>query len=125
MIDLNRATPRPWKRIGKNRIGMQKSVRLLMLALIAATSIATSAAAQSAPASKVWTAVVVSYVAPADAVNWTGPWTVYDGPQEVSHFFATEAECEEQTKKFIATVHAAGIGAPFGYRCISFPKVLP
>jgi hypothetical protein len=70
-----------------------------------------------------WVAVLVVYVAPADAVDWQGPWTrgnVIAG----KNFFSSEAECRADTEARIKAIHE-GMLAPILYRCVPFQESVP
>jgi hypothetical protein len=72
---------------------------------------------------KTWIAILMIYAAPADAVNWEGPWTrsmVVSG----KNFFATEAECRNDTISWIGRIHQDML-APIRFQCVAFASSLP
>jgi hypothetical protein len=70
-----------------------------------------------------WLLIVTIYAAPADAVDWDGPWT-FGMAHLVEEQFATEAECRNNAIKLIARMHE-GMLAPMRYRCVSIEAGLP
>ena len=75
--------------------------------------------------SMVWFLVFHIYVAPADAVDWKGPWALDDKPAiTAERYFNIQEECETVAKKFIKKMHE-GMLAPMRYNCISIPSSLP
>ncbi len=73
----------------------------------------------------VWFLIFHIYVAPADAVDWDGPWTIDDKPAlTAEHYFNSQAECDATAKKFIAKMHE-GMLTPMRYNCVAIPSSLP
>ena len=72
----------------------------------------------------VWFLIFHIYVAPADAINWDGPWTIDDKPLTVERYFRSQAECDDAAKKIIAKMHE-GMLAPMRYNCVAIPSSLP
>lgn len=75
-------------------------------------------------AMKTWVIVMLVYAAPANAVDWNGPWSkgmTVAGKE----FFRTEAECRNEGIQWIARVHAGGMLAPARFQCVPFPDSLP
>jgi len=70
-----------------------------------------------------WVAIVLVYQAPADAVDWRGPWTrgMTIGGKD---FFPSERACKAETEGRITRMHQ-GMKAPMLYRCVPFPESLP
>jgi hypothetical protein len=70
-----------------------------------------------------WLLALTIYAAPADAVNWDGPWTL-----GVAHLldeqFDTEAECRNSAIRLIGRMHD-GMLAPIRHRCIPVEAGLP
>ena len=72
-----------------------------------------------------WFLIFHIYVAPADAVNWEGPWTLDDKPAlTADRYYNSQAECEAMAKKFIDKMHE-GMLAPMRYNCVGIPASLP
>jgi len=71
----------------------------------------------------VWFLVFHIYVAPADAVDWDGPWTIDDRPLSVERYFSSQAECDAAAKKVIDEMHQ-GMLAPMRYNCVAIPSSL-
>jgi hypothetical protein len=71
----------------------------------------------------VWVGVVVVYQAPADAIDWRGPWTRGMAIAGKT-FYGSEAECRSDNEVRIARMHQ-GMKAPMRYRCVPFPESLP
>lgn len=70
-----------------------------------------------------WVAVLLIYQAPADSINWHGPWTrgmTIAGKE----FFSSELACKTNTEARIAKLHE-GMMAPVLYRCVPFQESLP
>lgn len=70
-----------------------------------------------------WLLIIAIYAAPADAVDWDGPWELgmtklMDDP------FASEAECRNFAIQFIGKMHE-GMLAPMRYRCVPVEAGLP
>jgi hypothetical protein len=71
----------------------------------------------------VWVAVMVIYQAPADAINWKGPWTrskAFVNP----NFFQSESECRQTTEQLIKKMNE-GMRAPIQFKCAPFSESLP
>lgn len=70
-----------------------------------------------------WLLILTVYFAPADAVDWDGPWTI--GISNVSEeTFDSEAECRTEAVQAIGRVHQ-GMLAPVRYRCVAVEATLP
>ena len=72
----------------------------------------------------VWFLVFHIYVAPAEAVDWDGPWTIDDKPLFVARYFNSKAECDAAAKKVIDKMHE-GMLAPMRYNCVAVSPSLP
>lgn len=70
-----------------------------------------------------WLLILVVYQAPADAVDWNGPWT-YGMTHVVEEQFSSEAECRNEAVQMIGRIHQ-GMLAPIRYRCVGIPAELP
>lgn len=70
-----------------------------------------------------WLLVLVVYFAPADALDWDGPWE-FGVSHLVEETFTTEAECRNSAIERIGRLHQ-GMLAPVRYRCIEFASDLP
>ena len=70
-----------------------------------------------------WVLVFVIYAAPADAVDWDGPWEI-GMTRMVEETFDTEAECRTTAIQTIGRIHQ-GMLAPIRYRCIPVEAGLP
>lgn len=71
----------------------------------------------------IWIAVFFLYEAPADAVDWDGPWKV--GLTHVAkEHYKSEAECRNEAVQFIGRMHQ-GMLAPMRYQCIQVQATLP
>ena len=71
----------------------------------------------------VWVLVLVVYVAPADAVDWDGPWKI-GMTKMVETQFASEAECRNSAIQTIGRIHQ-GMLAPIRYHCVPVAASLP
>lgn len=71
----------------------------------------------------VWLLVLVVYAAPANAVDWDGPWK-FGMTHVVEDQFATEAACRNSATQTIGRLHQ-GMLAPIRYRCVAVPAGLP
>ena len=69
-----------------------------------------------------WLLVIAIYAAPADAVDWDGPWKI--GMTKAFDTYQTEAECRTFAIRFIAKMHD-GMLAPMRYRCVGLEAGLP
>ena len=72
----------------------------------------------------VWLLVFHIYIAPADAIDWDGPWRIDDKPLMVERYFGTKAECDAAAKKVIDKMHE-GMLAPMRYNCLGVVDSLP
>jgi hypothetical protein len=73
----------------------------------------------------VWFLIFHVYVAPADAVNWNGPWALDDKPMlTAERYFHSQAECDAMAKKVIDKMHE-GMLAPMRYNCVGIASSLP
>jgi hypothetical protein len=73
----------------------------------------------------VWFLVFHIYVAPADAVDWNGPWNLDDKPAlTAERYFNSQSECEALAKELISKMHE-GMLAPMRYNCVAIPSSLP
>lgn len=71
----------------------------------------------------VWLLVFVLYQAPANAVDWNGPWKV--GITKLSdEQFKSQAECRNFAVQAIGRVHQ-GMLAPIRFRCVAVDASLP
>jgi len=70
-----------------------------------------------------WILVLVVYAAPADAVDWDGPWE-FGMTQIVETPYSSEAECRNSAIELIGRVHQ-GMLAPIRFRCVEMPASLP
>ena len=69
-----------------------------------------------------WVAVLLVYKAPADAIDWRGPWTrgmIVAG----KNFFASESACQKDTEGWIARTHQE-MKTPILFRCVPFQESL-
>jgi hypothetical protein len=71
----------------------------------------------------VWFLLLFVYKAPADPVDWNGPWT-YGMSRMMDDPFPSEAACQSAAAKIIARLHE-GMLAPMRYRCVGVPDGLP
>ncbi|HEX5184201.1 MAG TPA: hypothetical protein VFW19_13770 [Allosphingosinicella sp.] len=71
----------------------------------------------------VWILLLVVYEAPADAVDWNGPWKA-GTTTAVDRRFQSEAECRNTAIEMIGKLHQ-GMLAPVRYQCVEFPADLP
>jgi hypothetical protein len=69
-----------------------------------------------------WILVFALYQAPADAVDWDGPWT-FGKTFTSEKQFQSEAECRSAAVKTIGRIHQ-GMLAPIRYRCINMQASL-
>jgi hypothetical protein len=73
----------------------------------------------------VWVIVLLIYNAPANAVDWPGPWATDHGlPVVGKTLFASEAECRNSAISWIGRIHQ-GMLAPIRFQCVPFPTSLP
>ena len=70
----------------------------------------------------VWVAVMVIYQAPADAIDWQGPW-IRSKAFVSPNFFQSESECRRTTEQLIAKMHE-GMKAPIQFQCALFSESL-
>lgn len=70
-----------------------------------------------------WLLVLMVYAAPADAVDWDGPWTL-GMTHLVEEPFDTEAECRNEAVQMIGRLHQ-GMLAPVRFRCVQVEAGLP
>jgi hypothetical protein len=70
-----------------------------------------------------WILILVVYVAPADAVDWDGPWEI-GMTKVVEEPFETEATCRSEAIQMIGRIHQ-GMLAPIRYRCVPIEAKLP
>ena len=70
-----------------------------------------------------WLLIVAIYAAPADAVDWDGPWEL-GITQMMEQQFDSEAECRNTAIRLIARMHD-GMLAPMRFRCVSIEADLP
>jgi hypothetical protein len=71
----------------------------------------------------VWLLILVVYQAPADAVDWNGPWK-FGMSQASKPTFQSEAECRNAAIEAIGRIHQ-GMLAPIRFRCVSVESGLP
>jgi hypothetical protein len=71
----------------------------------------------------VWILVLVVYAAPANAVDWDGPWK-FGMTHVVDTRYASEAECRNSAVEMIGRLHQ-GMLAPIRFRCVEVPAGLP
>jgi hypothetical protein len=70
-----------------------------------------------------WLLILMVYEAPANAVDWDGPWNL--GMTEVAdNRFASEAECRNFGIRLIGKMHD-GMLAPMRFRCVPVDAALP
>jgi hypothetical protein len=70
-----------------------------------------------------WLMLMVIYAAPADAVDWDGPWSV--GMTQVpDRHYASEAECRNDAIQIIGRLHQSML-APARFRCVEVDATLP
>jgi hypothetical protein len=70
----------------------------------------------------VWVSVLVMYLAPADAVDWRGPWT--RGRIVASENLQIRSRLQKRNGSNDSP-HASGYEGPMLYRCVQFPESLP
>lgn len=70
-----------------------------------------------------WILIFAVYAAPADAVDWDGPWEL-GMTKMVEEPFNSEAECRTFAIRMIAKMHE-GMLAPMRYRCVAVEADLP
>lgn len=70
-----------------------------------------------------WLLVFVIYAAPADAVDYDGPWT-FGMSKLAEKQYASEAECRTDAIQFIGRLHQ-GMLAPVRFRCVELEATLP
>lgn len=70
-----------------------------------------------------WLLVFVVYAAPADAVDWDGPWEI-GMTQVAEEQFSTEASCRTRAIQVIGRIHQDML-APIRFRCIPVETTLP
>ena len=66
----------------------------------------------------------MTYLAPANAVNWDGPWRVGQLASKEKVFYRTEAECRNEAIQAIGRLHQSML-VPMRFQCVSFPETLP
>jgi hypothetical protein len=72
---------------------------------------------------QVWVLLLGIYAAPANAINWDGPW-------ESGMFVAdekplkSEEECQKKAKFMISKMHNEML-APIRFKCVAFDQSLP
>lgn len=71
----------------------------------------------------VYVLLLVFYQAPADAVDWDGPWKI-GMTKTIDEPFATEAECRTFAVQLIGKMHQ-GMLAPMRYSCVPMERTLP
>jgi hypothetical protein len=71
----------------------------------------------------VWLMVFSVYAAPANAVNWDGPWRL-GMSRAAEQTFTSEADCRNYAIQFIARMHQ-GMLAPMRSKCVSVDATLP
>ena len=70
-----------------------------------------------------WLLVFVIYAAPANAVDYDGPWRF--GMAKMSEKqYASEAACRNDAIEFVGRLHQ-GMLAPVRYRCVEIEAALP
>jgi hypothetical protein len=70
-----------------------------------------------------WLMVIAVYMAPADAVDWNGPWEI--GVTTMSEDkYDSEAECRNEAVQMIGRLHQ-GMLAPMRFQCVPMPETLP
>jgi hypothetical protein len=70
-----------------------------------------------------WLLVLVIYAAPADAVDWNGPWS-FGMTHLVETPFDSEEACRGAARQVIERLHE-GMKAPIRYRCVAVEDGLP
>lgn len=70
-----------------------------------------------------WLLIISIYAAPADAVDWDGPWEL-GMTQLMDDPFNSAAECRTFAIQLIAKMHE-GMLAPMRYRCVPIEANLP
>lgn len=70
-----------------------------------------------------WLLILIVYAAPADAVDWNGPWS-FGMTHLVETPFESEKACRDAADAVIAKVHE-GMKAPIRYRCVAVDDALP
>lgn len=71
----------------------------------------------------VWFLIIVAYMAPADSVDWNGPWKA--GVARTNPMpFETEERCREEAIAQIGRIHQDML-APMRYRCVGVEADLP
>jgi hypothetical protein len=71
----------------------------------------------------VWLLMLMVYEAPANAVDWDGPWKL-GLTKVVDTKFTSEAECTTFAIRLIGKMHD-GMLAPMRYRCVPADASLP
>ena len=71
----------------------------------------------------VWTLILAVYLAPANAVDWDGPWKV-GKTFHPEKFYQSEAECRTDAIEIIGRLHQ-GMLAPIRFRCVALTAGLP
>jgi hypothetical protein len=72
----------------------------------------------------VWVLVLMTYLAPAIAINWDGPWRAGTIATKENVLYRTEAECRNDAIQAIGRLHQ-GMLVPMRFQCVPFPSMLP
>ena len=70
-----------------------------------------------------WLLIFAVYQAPAEAIDWDGPWTI-GFTKIVEEQFDSEAACRTSAIQTIGQIHQ-GMLAPIRYRCVAIESTLP
>lgn len=70
-----------------------------------------------------WLMVLIIYAAPANAVDWDGPWA-FGMTHVADRHYVSEAECRNSAIEAIGRIHQ-GMLAPIRYRCVQVDAELP
>ena len=70
-----------------------------------------------------WLLVLVVYAAPADAIDWNGPWAFGMAHME-DQPYPTEAKCKIAGITMVKRLHK-GMRAPIRIKCVPFGDSLP
>ena len=71
----------------------------------------------------IWLLVFSIYAAPANAVDWNGPWALGDS-KVIGQGFKSEAECRNSAVQFIGRMQQ-GMLAPMRFKCVAVAAGLP
>jgi hypothetical protein len=71
----------------------------------------------------IWVLLLVIYEAPANSVDWDGPWN-FGMTKVIEKPFDTEAECRTFAVQLIGRMHQ-GMRAPMRYSCVPMDAELP